>query len=308
MTDSDSRIISRTNPFLIVLATIGGLTILSVVVFFSFVYFTARSLVSIAPAGGKDKVGIVDVKGVITDSEKVVKTIRDFERDPGIKALVVRIDSPGGSVGASQEIYEEIKRADKQKPVVASLASIAASGGYYASLGARYIISNPGTVTGSIGVIMRIPNIQKLMEKLGIETTVIKSGRLKDMGSMTREPTPEEEAVLKGVMDDVHVQFIEAVAMARKLPEDKVRQLADGRIFSGRQAMELGLVDQLGNFSDAVEKAGRLAGIKGEPALAYPRKNRLNMMREFLEEGGAKTLAGAFRQFAESSNPQGLSY
>ncbi len=308
MTDSDSKSIGRTNPFLIVLATIGGLTILSVFVLFTFVYFTARSFVPISPVGGKDKVGIIDVKGVITDSEKVVKEIREFEQDSQVKALVLRIDSPGGAVGASQEIYEEIQRADKKKPVVASLASVAASGGYYASLGARYIISNPGTVTGSIGVIMRIPNIQKLMEKLGIKTTVIKSGRLKDLGSMTRQLTPEEEAVLKGVMDDVHSQFIEAVAMSRKLPEDKVRQLADGRIFSGRQAMELGLVDQLGNFSDAVEKAGKLAGIKGEPTLVYPRKNRLNMMRELLEEGGAKALAGAFRRLADSSGPQGLSY
>ncbi len=281
---------SRSSTFVIVLATIGGLALLGFLFTISITFFFFKGgMESVAEIPG-DKIGVVEIQGVITTPDKVLEAFKQFRKNDNVKAVVLRIDSPGGAVGASQEIYQEAKRLDKVKPVVASLGNTAASGGYYSAVGARYIVSNPGTVTGSIGVIMKLPNVQKLLEKLGIKTTVIKSGKLKDLASITRDLTPEERAVLESVMDDIHKQFIQAVASSRKLSVDKVTALADGRIFSGRQAKELRLVDELGNFSVALEKAAKLAGIEGEWAVLYPKKDKISAIREILEESGAKTL------------------
>ncbi len=275
----------------IVLATIGGLVLLGFLFTFLLVFFMVRGGVESVGATSVDKIGIVDIKGVITTPEKVLDAMKQFRENNQVKAVVLRIDSPGGAVGASQEIFQEARRLDHLKPVIASLGNTAASGGYYSAAGARYIVANPGTVTGSIGVIMKLPNVEKLLEKLGIKTTVIKSGRLKDLASITRDLSPEERAVLKSVMDDIHGQFIKDVADSRKLSLEKVTSLADGRIFSGHQALELKLVDELGNFSVALDKAAELGKISGKWKAIYPKKDKITAIREILEESGAKTIS-----------------
>lgn len=296
------------HPLLIALATIGGLSVVIMVAFFLLVLWTTKGVVTGPSVYHGDKVGVVEVKGPITEPESTIKTLRDFRYNQKIKAVVIRINSPGGAVGASQELYEEILRLNKEKPVVASLATVAASGGYYTSLGARYIVANPGTVTGSIGVIMKVPNIGALLEKLGIKTTVVKSGTFKDLGSITRDMTEDERALLQGVMQDIQRQFVTAVAKSRKLSEEQVSTIADGRIMTGHQALDAKLVDELGNFSVAVDKAANLAGIEGRPELVYPKRDRLSIMRELLQEEGAKTLSNILRQLLESPTDNPVSY
>jgi protease-4 len=214
---------------------------------------------------GTDKVALVRIEGPIIDSRRSVEEIKGYVDDNSIKAIVLRVDSPGGAVAPSQEIYTEVKRAVQKKKVVASMGSLAASGGYYVVAPATKIVANPGTITGSIGVIMEIPNLEGLMDKIGIKTTTIKSGKYKDMASAMRDLTTEERKLLQGVMDDVHEQFIQAVAEGRGMTVEEVTELADGRIFSGRQAKEIGLVDELGNLQDAIKLCANLAGIEGEP-------------------------------------------
>ncbi|MEA1867176.1 MAG: signal peptide peptidase SppA [Thermodesulfobacteriota bacterium] len=296
------------HPLLVALATIGVFTILITVAFFLLILWTTKGGITSPSIYHGDKIGVVDIKGLITEPEATIKALRDFRYNQKIKAVVIRINSPGGAVGASQELYEEIQRLDQEKPVVASLATVAASGGYYASLGARHIVANPGTVTASIGVIMKVPNIEGLLEKLGIKTTVVKSGAFKDLGSITRDMTEDERALLQGVMQDIQKQFVTAVANSRKLPEEQVSAIADGRIMTGHQALDAKLVDELGNFSVAVEKAAGLAGIEGRPELVYPRKDRISIIRELLQKEGAKTLGNALRQLLGSSTGNPVSY
>lgn len=217
---------------------------------------------SIISAG---KVALVRIEGPIFDSRDAVSEIKSYADDSSIKAIVLRVDSPGGAVAPSQEIYAEVKRAVEKKKVVASMGSVAASGGYYVAAPATKIVANPGTITGSIGVIMEIPNIEGLMDKIGVKTDIIKSGKYKDLGSSTKELTPEERKLLQAVMDDVHEQFIQAVAEGRGMTFEEAAELSDGRIFSGEQAKELGLVDELGGLEDSIKLCARLAGIKGEP-------------------------------------------
>ncbi|HBG92879.1 MAG: multidrug transporter [Nitrospirae bacterium GWF2_44_13] len=212
-----------------------------------------------------EKVAVVRIEGPIMDSKNTTDEIKGYLKDASIKAIVLRVDSPGGAVAPSQEIYEEVKKATLKKKVVVSMGSVAASGGYYIAAPADRIIANPGTLTGSIGVIMEIPNIEGLMNKIGVKTEVIKSGRHKDIASAFRKMGKEERLILQGVLDDVHEQFIKAVSDGRKIPFEEAKKLADGRIFTGRQAMEVRLVDELGTLEDAITIAGRLAGIKGEP-------------------------------------------
>jgi len=281
---------ARPGVLLIVLATIGGLALLGFLFTFLITVLIFRGGVESVSEVSGNRIGIVEIKGVITTPEKALDAMKQFRENENVKAVVLRIDSPGGAVGASQEIFQEARRLDMVKPVIASLGNTAASGGYYSAVGARYIVANPGTVTGSIGVIMKLPNVEKLLEKLGIKTTVIKSGRLKDLASITRELSPEERAVLKSVMDDIHGQFIRDVAQGRSLPEEKVKSLADGRIFSGQQALELKLVDELGNFSVALDKAAEIAKISGEWKVLYPKKDKITAIREILEESGARTI------------------
>ncbi|MDZ7316713.1 MAG: signal peptide peptidase SppA [candidate division KSB1 bacterium] len=232
---------------------------------------------------GGAKIGIVEIKGTIFNSEPIVKQLETFRKDSSIKAVVVRIESPGGGIAASQEIYEHVRRVrDSGKPVIASMGSVAASGGYYVALGADSIMANPGTTTGSIGVIAEFPNVDKLMDKLGIEMTVVKSGRFKDTGSPFRQPTEQEIRYLQQWIDDGYAQFLEVVAKERNLPEDQVRELADGRIYSGRQALALGLIDTLGTYRDAVALAAKAAGVKGEPKPVRLQKKKMTLVELIL--------------------------
>ncbi len=236
-------------------------------------------------------IGILEIKGVIVSAEEQMKDLTAFRNDNKVKAIIVRIDSPGGAVGASQELFEEIKRTDKVKPVIASMGSVAASGGYYAALGTREIFANPGTITGSIGVILKFANLKELFDKIGYKSEVVKSGALKDIGASDRPLSTEERAFLQALIDNVHSQFIQAVVQQRNLTEDTVRGLADGRIFSGAQAQEYGLVDTLGNFTNAIDKAATLAGLEpDQPNLIYPKKEDFNLLHFFSQGNAAGSL------------------
>jgi len=224
-----------------------------------------------------NRVALVRVEGPIMDSTDVVDEIKEHVKDHSIKAIILRIDSPGGAVAPSQEIYEGVKKATEEKHVVVSMGSIAASGGYYIAAPADVIIANPGTLTGSIGVIMEIPNLEGLMSKIGISTEVIKSGKHKDMASAFRKMEKEDRDILQGVMDNVHEQFIRAVAEGRKLKVEEIRPIADGRIFSGEQAKGLRLVDEIGTLESAISKAAELSGISGEPEVVS-KKEKLSIM------------------------------
>ena len=264
----------RRNPILI------GLALLGIVLLFFFISIYGISRLSpgrIIGEGGK--VGVIPISGVVLDPRETVDQIKAFRQQGEVKALVIRIDSPGGGVGPSQEIYRELEKISDKK-VVASMGAVAASGGYYIALGAQKIYSNPGTITGSIGVIMGSYNIEGLLKKLGLKSYTIKSGRYKDVGSPLREMTQEDRELLEGVINSAHRQFVDAVVKRRKLPREKVIEIADGRILTGEQAKKLGLVDELGNLEDAIEGAARMAGIKGKPEVVYPRR-RFSLL-EFL--------------------------
>jgi protease-4 len=232
---------------------------------------------------GEDLVGLIRVEGVIVDARQTVGELRRFGESPTVKAIVLRIDSPGGGVVPSQEIHDAVLRVREKhnKAVVASMGTVAASGGYYIAAATDRIIANPGTLTGSIGVIMELANLEGLLKKVGVESIVVKSGRYKDLGSPFRKMNEEDRHILQAVMDDVHTQFIEAVADGRSLEVADVRSLADGRIFTGRQAKDFKLVDDLGDLDDAIRIAADLGGIEGEPKIVEP-KRRFSI-RELLE-------------------------
>jgi len=232
---------------------------------------------------GEDRIALVRVEGVILDAQQTVGELKRFADNPSVKAIVLRIDSPGGGVVPSQEIYDAVKRVRNKnnKMVVASMGTVAASGGYYIAAATDRIIANPGTLTGSIGVIMELANLEGLLKKIGVESLVVKSGQYKDIGSPLRKMSEGERRILQSVMDDVHRQFILAVAEGRSLDEAEVQPLADGRIFTGRQAREMKLVDELGDLDDAIRLAADLAGIEGEPKVVEPRKRF--SIREWLE-------------------------
>jgi len=242
--------------------------ILIFVVLFILVFFISLLFVVLQknlPIG--DRVALVRVEGPILDSKDTIDEIKEYVKDPSIKAIVLRIDSPGGAVAPSQEIYEEVRKAVAKKKIVVSMGSVAASGGYYIASPASRIVANPGTLTGSIGVIMEIPNLEGLMNKLSIKTEVVKSGKHKDIASIFRGIKKEDREILQGVLDNVHEQFILAVSEGRKMLREDVKRIADGRVFTGEQALKIGLIDELGNLEDAVKAAAKLSGIKGEPEL-----------------------------------------
>jgi protease-4 len=222
----------------------------------------------------RPKVGVVSVEGIITDSIDVVEQLEEFGRDDRIRSVVVRIESPGGGVVASQEIHDAILELKKKKRVVASMGSVAASGGYLVACAADWIMASPGTITGSLSAIMHYANVEGLLNKVGLKTFVIKSGRFKDIGSPTREMTEEEKALLQSVVDDSYSQFQDIILKNRKIPPDRLEGLMDGRIFTGRQAQQVGLVDEIGGYRQAVRKAGRLAGLKEEPEIVTPSEKR----------------------------------
>jgi protease-4 len=247
------------------------------------VVFLATALWPDLDLSGEDRIALIRVEGVILDAQQTVGDLKKFGDSPSVKAIVLRIDSPGGGVVPSQEIHDAVMRVrNKQnKAVVASMGTVAASGGYYIAAATDRIMANPGTLTGSIGVIMELANLEGLLKKIGVENVVVKSGRHKDIGSPFRKMSDEDRRILQSVMDDVHTQFIEAVAEGRSLDVSDVQPLADGRIFTGRQAKEIKLVDELGNLDDAIRLAADLAGIEGEPKVVEPRKRF--SVRELIE-------------------------
>lgn len=257
--------------------------------------------------GSQGNVGVVEVKGPIVESDRVVEDLHAFGEDDAIRAVVVRVDSPGGQVGPSQEIYAEIRRLTEQKVVVVSMGGVAASGGYYLAIPATKIVANPGTITGSIGVITQVTNVQELADKIGIDVHTVASGDAKDAGNPFRPFTGEDRAVFQGLIDDIYRQFVEAVAEGRDLPLEDVRRLADGRVYSGHQALELGLVDQLGNFTDAVELAATLAGIEGKPKLTYPPSHQRFSLRDLLMSGTQEAIEAVAGALGWQMGSQGAS-
>lgn len=250
------------------------------------------------------KVGLVEVRGVIQQPEPVLKALIEFRYDDDVAAVVLRVDSPGGGAAASQEIYREIRRLKRVKPVVASLAGVAASGGYYIAAPCTKIVANPATITGSIGAIATIPDLEKLFAKLGIKLQVVKSGALKGAGQVDRPLSPAERAMIQDAISDTHQQFISDVAKARRLPLARVRAIANGGIFTGRKARRYGLVDKLGNLVDAVNLAARLGGVEGRPVLVRPReKERPWWQRLLLDE--TRTLV---QELLGQALPRGLMY
>jgi protease-4 len=224
------------------------------------------------PTGGA-KVAVVEIEGIIVDGTAAVRELREHADNPSIKAVVLRVNSPGGVVAPTQEIFAAIQRARKAgKPVVATLGAVAASGGYYVATAADRIYANPGTLTGSIGVVMQMANIEGLLKKVGVEYVVVKAGSYKDVGNFARTMRPEERKMLQALLDDVYSQFVDAVVEGRGLERSEVLAFAEGRIYSGQQALALKMVDEMGGFEDAVEAAGKLANISGRPKLVYPRK------------------------------------
>ena len=265
------------------------------VVFFALVY-----VLSLLKGGGgalrlQSKVGVVLIEGVIADSREIIEQIEEFADDDGVRAVVLRINSPGGGVAASQEIYRAVRKLQTKKKVIVSMGSVAASGGYLIAAAADRIVANPGTVTGSISAVMHFADIQELMKKVGVRSSVIKSGKFKDIGSPVRDMTAEEKQLIQEIVDDIYDQFVRTIAEDRKIPMEKVQSLADGRIFSGRQALQLKLVDELGSLEDAVLLAGRLAGIEGKPAVVYAERKKTNLWK-YLLESTASVVSGEIRK------------
>jgi len=252
-----------------------------------------------------DKIAVISIQGVLTSSTDTIKQFKRFEEDEDVKALVLRIDSPGGTVVAAQEIYAEIQKLRENKVVLTSMGNVAASGGYYVASATEEIVANPGTVTGSIGVISEYPNIEELMKKVGLRSEVMKSGRFKDLGNPTREMTVEERKILQDLIDNIHMQFIRDVALGRGRTVEEIEPLADGRVFTGEQAKENGLVDRLGSFEDALDRAAELAGIEGKPVIIYPEEKRKKIW-EYLVQSIAEAMGSALRTTFEQMAPMGF--
>jgi len=252
--------------------------------FFLLVYSMSSLTGERASFIARERIGVVPLKGMITDAKPVVDVLERFSKDDSIKAIVLRIDTPGGGVGPSQEIFEKVRSVRKKKTVVASMGSMATSGGYYVACAAEKIVANPGSLTGSIGVIMHFTNMEDLFKKVGLRASVIKSGRFKDAGSPFRDMTKEERELLQALIDDVHEQFVEAVSESRGLEKGRVIEVADGRVFTGRQALQIKLVDELGDLDRAAEVAAKLAQLEGKPELFFPREEKRTLWRFLMEE------------------------
>ncbi len=272
---------SRRHPLLfafLILSGIGSFTLIVLTLIIALGPGVSEYEIMGGAAGG-EQVGVVEVRGIIADAQETLRQLRRFREDDNIKAIVLRVDSPGGVVGPSQEIYREVEKTRQVKKVVASMGAVAASGGYYVVASADGIIANPGTITGSIGVIMEYTNFKELLTKIGLAAVVIKSGEFKDTGSPVRDITPKEEKYLKQFVNELHEQFVAAIAAGRKMEIEAVRQLADGRIYTGADAKSLGLVDRIGNLEDAIQWAGQLAGIKGDVTAVYIPARKSSLLR-----------------------------
>ena len=274
------------------------ITLIVAAVLMFVVIFVGAIVMAVSNEGQMDlsygkSVGLVEIVGPIVSSDNAVRMIKKYRDNNSVKAIVVRLETPGGGVAASQEIYEALRNARTKKPVVCSMGEVAASGGYYIACGCDSIVANPGSLTGSIGVILSYAVLEELFRKIGISYEVIKAGAVKDLASPFRQMTPQERALLQSMIDDVHLQFMEAVSEGRNIPLDSVKLFADGRLFSGRQAFNLKLVDKLGTQDDAVIMAGNMAGLKETPKVIKERKRRPSIL-DLLTES-AETLSNLNR-------------
>jgi len=252
-----------------------------------------------SPFNSQERVGVVEIKGLLTDSHTAIKQLDRYRDDDSIKAIVLRINSPGGAVGPSQEILREVEKVRTKKKIVASLGTVAASGGYYIASGANLIMANRGTATGSIGVIMQFTNVEGLSKKLGLDFFNLKSGRYKDVGSPFRSMSPEDKAYLQGFLDNIYQQFVSDVAHNRKIPLARLKTLAEGRIYTGEEAQQVGLVDEFGNLPDAIERAGRLGGIKGKVKAVYAEKEGFSLLRLLLGQETEESLSNLSLPYPE---------
>ncbi len=260
------------------------LLVLIFILFFIFVYGVSTFTGDKSSLSLKNKIGVVTLEGIIKDSSPVVDQLIEYSKNDSIKAVVLRIDSPGGGVVSSQEIYKAVLALKKKKNVVVSMGSVATSGGYYVACAADKIVANPGTITGSIGVIIHFSNVEELLKKIGLKPSIVKSGRYKDIGSPLREMTSDEKRLIQEVVDDIYDQFLEAVSLNRKISKEKAASIAEGKIFTGRQALKMGLVDFLGDKEYAINLAAKLSGIKGKPEVVYPKEKRLKFWEYILQE------------------------
>jgi protease-4 len=234
-------------------------------------------------SNSEGNIGIVEINGMILSSKEILKDIKIFQENPTIKAIILRIESPGGGIGPSQEIFREIMKIKTDKKIIASMGSVAASGGYYIASATDGIMANSGTITGSIGVIMEYANIMEIAKKIGISPVVIKSGEYKDMGSPLRELGESEKKIFQELVDDLHLQFVTDVANSRKMDVQTIASLADGRVYTGRMAVTLKLVDRIGNLDDAVQWAGELAGIDGKLKPIYPKEDKITFFKKLAD-------------------------
>jgi len=243
-----------------------------VIVILIMLTFGVSMLTGIFGKGMGGRIGIVEIEGVITDGRDAMEDFVRFKEDDIIRGVIVRINSPGGSVGPSQEIFQELKKLSAKKKVYVSASAVCASGGYYIASAGEKIYVNPSTITGSIGVIMEQMVVEDLLKKVGLQPNTMKAGKFKDVGSPFRKMQEEERVYFQQILDGIHDQFIQDVALGRKMPVDKMRQLSDGRIYTGTQAKELGLVDGIGTFYDAVDDMKKALNIKGKPVLVHGKR------------------------------------
>jgi protease-4 len=258
----------------------GGAFFLFLIAIFALVYFSIRSQQKDTFAGFGDKIGIVDLEGVIVNPKDVVDQLRKFGDDSSVKAIVIHVDSPGGGAAASEEIYREVLRIrdQKKKTIVASIGTVGASGAYYVSSATNKIFADDASIVGSIGVIAEWYNYEELIKWAKLKAITLKAGEFKDTGSPTRDMTPAERAYMQGLIDNMHMQFIHSVAVGRKMKDDQVRALANGKVWTGQEAVPLKLVDQIGDFRAAIEDTAKSVGIKGEPTLVHSEKERKSML------------------------------
>jgi len=276
-------------------------------IFYLFFYKAGAHTVNNKTFSLNDKVGVVSVNGIITDSMEITEQLVDFGRDDSIVAVVLRIDSPGGGVAASQEIYDAVIELKKKKKVVVSMGSVAASGGLLIACAADKIVANAGTITGSISAIMQFANFEELLKKIGLKASVVKSGKYKDIGSPLRDMTPEERKIIQDLIDDIYNQFVDVIVRDRNIPRQQVVAIADGRVFTGRQAKEYGLVDYLGDMGSAAKLASQLAGKDGKYDLVYPQKKRASIL-DYVFESAANQLSRSLNEKAESWGGVGYLY
>lgn len=277
---------ARRHPFLFFLCVICGCFTFGLVAVSGIAVlgaFVVNNEISGVISSSPGNIGVVEVTGPIISSKKIIQDLKAFRDDDAIKAIILRIDSPGGGIGPSQEIYRELIKTRAEKKVIASMGSVAASGGYYIACASQGIVANSGTITGSVGVIMEYANLEQIAKKIGIAPVVIKSGEYKDMGSPMRELKDSEKQLFQNLVDELHAQFVSDAAIARNMEINVMAKLADGRVYTGQTAMKLNLVDRIGNMDDAVQWAGQMAGIEGELTLVYPKEDKITLFKKLAE-------------------------